>query len=167
MPKSEKKSFVLYQNYENMFEALPMNERGKLITAIFAYTRDGSEPAVRLSDAARMAYVCIRDTLDRDLEAYRARCEQNAQNARKSHSNRPRTQANGSLNDNENKNENENFNDNGINNGNEQHDEPQYGAFAQNKQEKKELRKRISEPPMSTFDTDDFFQAALEHSFRH
>ena len=163
MPKSEKKSFVLYQNYENMFEALPMNERGKLITAIFAYTRDGSEPAVRLSDAARMAYVCIRDTLDRDLEAYRARCEQNAQNARKSHSNRKRTQANGSLND------NENVNDNGIgiDNGNERRDEPQYGAFAQNKQEKKEFRKRIPEPPMSTFDTDDFFQAALEHSFRH
>lgn len=169
MSKTEKKSFILYQNYENLFRVLPLHERGKLITAIFAYERDGSENTVKLSDSARMAFVCIRDTLDRDRETYRARCEQNAKNAKMSHKNRSdckRSVANGSLNENENDTDNENEIDIDIENG--RSGAPQKRAYARQKSEKKETEKRSGDllmPNMSTFDTDDFFEAALRRSF--
>lgn len=169
MAKPEKKSFVLYQNYENLFAVLPMNERGKLITAIFAYERDGSELVTKLSDAARMAFVCIRDALDRDRESYRARCEQNAKNAKLSHKNRQggsdrmRTVPNGSLNDNDT--DNEIDNDNDIDNDNERSDAPPRRANAQQKREGKSRNQPLPPPSASTFDTDDFFQAALARPF--
>ena len=162
----EKKSFVLYQNYENMFLALPMHERGKLITAIFAHERDGGELPVKLSDAARMAFVCIRDTLDRDREAYRARCEQNAKNAKLSHKNRydrERSAANGSLNDNGNDTDNEN--DIGTGTDNERSGAPPARAYAQKNREKTNWKQPPTESATSTFDTDDFFEAAVRASF--
>ena len=33
--KNEKRSFLLYENYEKLFGLLPMEQRGMLITAIF------------------------------------------------------------------------------------------------------------------------------------
>lgn len=78
----QKNGFVLYHNYFNQLSLLSMEERGVLITAIFEYTRDG-RIAVEMPPTVNMAFSFIKDTLDRDLAAYRARCEQFAENGKK------------------------------------------------------------------------------------
>ncbi len=79
---AQKNGFVLYHNYFNQLALLSMEERGILITAIFEYTRDG-QITVEMSPTVNMAFSFIKDTLDRDLAAYRARCEQNTENGKK------------------------------------------------------------------------------------
>ena len=84
-----KNGFVLYHNFFNQIVLLSMEERGELFTAIFEYTRDG-KTETELSPMVGMAFSFIKDTLDRDRDAYAARCEQNAENGRKG--GRPRKQ---------------------------------------------------------------------------
>ena len=79
---TEKNSFLLYQNFENQFSLLSMEDRGMLITAIFEYSRVGSV-SVALSPIVQMAFSIIRDTLDRYNEAYLEKCRRNAENAKK------------------------------------------------------------------------------------
>ena len=80
--KNEKRSFLLYENYEKLFGLLPMEQRGMLITAIFEYERQ-QLVSVTLSDAANMAFQCIKDTLDRDREAYLEKCKKQSENGKK------------------------------------------------------------------------------------
>ena len=142
--KNDKKSFILYENYEKLFHLLPMEQRGLLITAIFEYERQQTV-SVELSDAANMAFQCIKDTLDRDREAYEEKCKKQSENGKKG--GRPskatlsqksqKTQCffekakkadNDNGNDNENENENDIDNDtvngNGIGNGNDNENDP-------------------------------------------
>ena len=37
----KKKSFVLYTDYREMIEMLPIKERGELLTALFEYVESG------------------------------------------------------------------------------------------------------------------------------
>ena len=127
MSREKAKSFVLYNNYINQFRLLSMEERGHLITAIFEYA-DNQTILTELSDLAKMAFSCMKDTLDRDREAYIAKCAKNAENGRKGgkakknffseNSERLKNEANQAYNDNDNGNGNENKNDNDIYNGN-------------------------------------------------
>ena len=90
MSKSEAKNgFVLYQNYFNQIVLLSMEERGMLFTAIFEYERNG-RITVEMPPTVGIAFSFIKDTLDRDREAYVAKCEQNAKNGKKG--GRPRKQ---------------------------------------------------------------------------
>ena len=83
MTKSdEKKSFVMYKSFRRLLLRLPMEERGRLISAIFEHLYDG-EVSTELSDAAGMALDAITDTLDRDCESYAERCRINAENGKK------------------------------------------------------------------------------------
>lgn len=128
--KNEKRSFLLYENYEKLFGLLPMEQRGMLITAIFEYERQ-QLVSVTLSDAANMAFQCIKDTLDRDREAYLEKCKKQSENGKKG--GRPskatlpektqKTQwfsekTKKADNDNDNENDNDNDIDNDIDNGN-------------------------------------------------
>ena len=79
---TQKNGFVLYNNYFNQIALLSMEERGILITAIFEYTRNG-HIETEMPREVLMAFSFIKDTLDRDLAAYRARCEQFAENGKK------------------------------------------------------------------------------------
>ena len=129
MAKEKAKSFILYNNYLNQFRLLSMEDRGRLITAIFEYA-DDQTILTELSDLAKMAFSCMKDTLDRDREAYIAKCAKNAENGRKGgkakknifseNSERLKNEANQAYNDNDNGNGNcnENKNDNDIDNGN-------------------------------------------------
>ena len=82
MKQTEKKSFIMYNDYIEMFSLLNMEERGRLITAIFNYVIAGSEESP-LSAASRVAFVFIKNTLDRDRAAYELKCEKNAANGAK------------------------------------------------------------------------------------
>ncbi len=79
---AERKSFVLYHSYAAALEMLSMEERGQLITAIFAHETDMKEPQ-SMSDSVRMAFAFISDTLTRDSEAYEEKCRKNAENGKK------------------------------------------------------------------------------------
>ena len=119
MKKQKAKSFILYEDYEDLIVMLDITDRGALLSAIFAYAARQEMPQ-ELSPVAMMAFVCIKNNLDRDRESYRERCEKNAINGAKSHKG---SVPNGNKrypydNDNDNGNENDNDNDNDIDNGN-------------------------------------------------
>jgi len=59
-----KASFILYTDYWDHLELLNVEERGELITAIFAYVRHGALP--EFSGGLKMAFSFIRTQLDRD-----------------------------------------------------------------------------------------------------
>ncbi len=80
--KQEKKSFILYNSYADSFRRLSMEDRGELITAIFAYVETGEEP-LWLSPAVSMAFSFIRSSLDRDREAYEETCQKRAESGKK------------------------------------------------------------------------------------
>lgn len=82
MALPQRKSFMLYHDFENLFRLLDMEQRGALITAIFEYETQNTLTSP-LPDLANMAFCCIKNTLDRDRETYRAKCEVNAQNGKK------------------------------------------------------------------------------------
>lgn len=82
MDKKERKSFILYCNFENQFKLLSMEERGILISAIFEYARE-RDVSAELPPLVNMAFSLIKDTMDRDYEEYVKKCEINAINGRK------------------------------------------------------------------------------------
>ena len=75
----KKKSFVLYHDYQQHFQLLTDEQLGQLIRAIFAYEATGKLP--ELKDAAlKMCFSFVKNQLDRDREAYEARCQANREN---------------------------------------------------------------------------------------
>ena len=82
MRGGEQTGFVMYRNFEKAFALLGMEERGALITAIFEYVMCGKAKTA-LGEGAKMAFLFITDTLDRDREAYERRCEVNRENGKK------------------------------------------------------------------------------------
>ena len=76
------KSFVMYHSFEKQFSLLTMEQRGALITAIFNYNKSG-EVGVELDPISEMAFSCMRDTFDRDKQAYAEMCERNRENGKK------------------------------------------------------------------------------------
>ena len=146
MTDNEKKSFIMYKSFRTMLLRMSMEERGRMITAIYEYLYDG-EISVELDAVVDMAFCAIKDTLDRDAETYAEKCRINSENGkkggrpRKSLSERseayrsadfslPKTERffekakkadndNGNNNGNGNENENDNVNGNGEDNGND------------------------------------------------
>lgn len=88
--KQDRNSFILYCNYEHYLELLSMEERGQLMTAIFAYVNHGEEGD--LPPLVRMAFLGIRDTLARDRESYEEKCRQGQETGKRG--GRPRKQEN-------------------------------------------------------------------------
>ncbi len=75
-------SFIMYHSFATPFDALSMEQKGELINAIFDYERYGALKAP-LSDIVNMAFICIKDTLDRDRLAYEEKCKTNSDNGKK------------------------------------------------------------------------------------
>ena len=134
---ADKKSFVLYTEYEENLEELPDEELGQLFRAIFSYVNRGIVPD--LSPSTRMAFSFIRKDLDRNQAKYEETCRRRAEagiksgearrakakNAEQSGTKRTNVQfvqqneqAGTKRTDNDNVNDNENENDNENDNGN-------------------------------------------------
>ena len=138
MMTDEKQSFILYHNFANQFALLSMEERGQLITALFEYSQT-QRIQTSLSPLANMAFSCMKDTIDRDRDAYAERCRQNRENGKKGGRPRkssflPKTEGffeKAKKPDKDNDNENDNENDNGIDNGTDRDNGRGYveGAF--------------------------------------
>lgn len=131
---AEKKSFVLYTEYEENLEELPNEELGQLFRAIFRYVNRGV--VLELPPSCKMAFSFIRKDLDRNQAKYEETCRRRAEAGKKSGEAR-RAKAEGvqqtgtkrtnvqfvqqtgtKRTDNENVNENENVNVNVNGNGN-------------------------------------------------
>lgn len=75
-----KKSFCLFCDCKEVFNQLPDEQAGQLIKAIFDY-ETGEE--VKLNGLLNVAFIPIRQALDRNRAAYIERCEKNKANAEK------------------------------------------------------------------------------------
>ena len=72
----------MYHDFSDQFELLDMSERGELITAIFNYVKYGTLDK-NISPVVKMAFSCMKNTLDRDDKKYAERCKKNSENGKK------------------------------------------------------------------------------------
>ena len=70
-------SFILYTSDYQLIEGLTDGQLGQLTRALFIYARDGE--VINLEPVVRMAFVFIKDKIDRNKGKYQARCEKNRQ----------------------------------------------------------------------------------------
>ena len=70
-------SFILYTSDYQLIEGLTDEQLGQLTRALFIYARDGE--VINLEPVVRMAFVFIKDKIDRNQGKYQARCEKNRQ----------------------------------------------------------------------------------------
>lgn len=77
-----KDSFILFKEHEELFLQLSKEQAGDLILYIFEYERTGIIPEFKES-CIRLAFIPIRQSLDRNREKYRETCEKNSKNAQK------------------------------------------------------------------------------------
>ena len=82
MSQIKRKSFVLYMDFEESFQYLSMEERGLLLTAIYAYV-GGAPVSEDLPITVNVAFSFIRKILDRDGAAYEERCRTAVENGKK------------------------------------------------------------------------------------
>lgn len=69
---ADKKSFVLYADYDEHFEELTDEELGQLFRSLFTYVNTGAVP--EMERTVKMAFSFIRKNLDRDKEKYEEIC---------------------------------------------------------------------------------------------
>lgn len=77
---SEKKSFIVYREWGELFGELSDRDAGKLIKALFSYVSTGKIPEI--SGAVKMAFLMMRNTVERDTEKYETICRKNEEKAR-------------------------------------------------------------------------------------
>ena len=74
-------SFILYTSDYQLIEGLTDEQLGQLTRALFVYARDGE--VIKLEPVVRMAFVFIKDKIDRNQQKYQKKCERNRENIRK------------------------------------------------------------------------------------
>lgn len=77
----EKKSFILFAEHEEIFESLTDKQAGQLIKGIFKYEKTQEIP--QLDKTVRVAFIPIKQILDKNREEYIKKCEKNKENGRK------------------------------------------------------------------------------------
>lgn len=74
MPKNEnKKSFIVYSDWERYFLALSDQQAGKLLKALFAFVSRDEE--MELEPMAQMAFMFMSDQIRRDTQKWKEVCE--------------------------------------------------------------------------------------------
>ena len=76
-----KDSFILYQEHKEIFETLTDEEAGKLIKAIFEYEDTGQTN--ELDKSLKLAFIPIKNALDRNKDKYEKVVERNKENGKK------------------------------------------------------------------------------------
>lgn len=76
-----KKSFLFYVDWKDIFKELSREERGDLIMHILEYTNDENPP--ELNGVLKMAFIPIKAQLKRDLKEWQKTCEKNRDNVLK------------------------------------------------------------------------------------
>ena len=78
---NERKSFLLYLDYEEHLLLLDDSQRGRLFSALFVYARTGEKP--KLTGAEGMAFSFISSQMDRDNEKWQAIRDKKVQNGKR------------------------------------------------------------------------------------
>jgi hypothetical protein len=81
MKNKDQKSFVIYTEYRELIELLSIADRGRLFTAMMEYCTTG-EVSIKLGGTVLAVFISIRQSLDRDAEKYRKRCEMNRESGK-------------------------------------------------------------------------------------
>ena len=79
--EKEKKSFLIYLDYEEHFNLLTDEQLGQLMRAIIKYEKD--REISELDPALKMAFSFIKTQLDRDRKKYEDKFEKNKENGSK------------------------------------------------------------------------------------
>lgn len=79
--KISKASFLLYNSYRVMVEALPDADAGALMKAVFALAAGEEDAGRNLSALAHIVYIFIAQQMAEDEEKYNKRCESNRKSA--------------------------------------------------------------------------------------
>lgn len=74
-------SFILYTSDYQLIEGLTDEQLGQLTRALFIYARDSE--VINLEPVVRMAFVFIKDKIDRNQQKYQKKCERLRANAQK------------------------------------------------------------------------------------
>jgi len=73
MKENSQKSFILYSDYYDMINELSDAEAGELVKSVFKYTNTGEIP--ELTGMAKMAFIVIKQNLDRNATKYQETIE--------------------------------------------------------------------------------------------
>ncbi len=76
---NKKNSFILYFDQAEMLEALSDEQRGRVFSAVFQYAESGK--VSELNQAENIAFIAIKQSIDRDSKKYDEKCRKNARNA--------------------------------------------------------------------------------------
>lgn len=82
MELNQKNSVLVYHDWLSAFETLSAEESKQLIIAIIKYSMSDTEPDQH-SASFNMAWLFIKQTLQRDKESYLEKCKTNAENGAK------------------------------------------------------------------------------------
>ena len=131
--KSNKKSFVVYMDWEEALSYFSDAETGEIFRALFQYAKNGTMPEFS-HNSLNAVFSFMKSTLDRDLKAYEERCRKNKENGSKGgrpkkpngyeenpkkpngYFSDPKKADNDNVSDNDNENDNENDNGSGSEN---------------------------------------------------
>lgn len=80
-PKADKGTFILRSDFYPQVQLLTREQRGDLLTAIFAYTSDEKIPV--LDGVTKMCFEFIKASIDFYAVKYDAQCQKNRENGRK------------------------------------------------------------------------------------
>lgn len=80
--KSNKKSFVVYMDWEEALSYFSDAETGEIFRALFQYAKNGTMPEFS-HNSLNAVFSFMKSTLDRDLKAYEERCRKNKENGSK------------------------------------------------------------------------------------
>lgn len=75
---NQKNSFIVYNEWQETFEALSEEDAGKLIKALILYSTTGKTE--EMSPLLRLAFIPMRQQLNRDNDKYQRVCDRNRTN---------------------------------------------------------------------------------------
>lgn len=81
MSERKRPGFMLYNHSARILANLSATEAGEIIKAVCSFELEGIEPRFS-SETLQAIFQGIKADLENDAERYKAKCEQNARNAR-------------------------------------------------------------------------------------
>lgn len=81
MARQNKETFLLRHDFFPQIKMLAMEQRGRLLTAIYAHATEEELP--EMDELTTLCFGFIRASLDANAKKYYAECEQNRENGRK------------------------------------------------------------------------------------
>lgn len=79
---SEKKSFLVYFDWEEPFGCMTDEELGMIFRAMLRFAKNGELPEFE-NKTLYMVFSFVKNAIERDMAAYEEKCRKNAENGKK------------------------------------------------------------------------------------